>query len=280
MYVTFLGTGAALPSLDRANTSLLIENESRDKTVLIDCGGDPYRNILRAGKNAESIDAVFITHAHIDHIGGLPSLIESLRLGGRTTALPIYAIAPVTEIIHKLLDVYAFEIIPETWAYAIDIHTIQPGEPFFMADFAATAFLTLHSVPCAGIRLSSPDAPKAILGYTSDTKYTDSLKDIAANASCFITEATYIQGNEEMADKVGHFTAQQAAKTAQDNHVKSLGLVHLSAPHTDETLARAVAAKEYAGKIIIPRDGMTVHFTETLDATVEDGFPRQALLQK
>ncbi len=280
MYVTFLGTGAALPSLDRANTSLLIENEHKNKTILIDCGGDPYRNILRAGKTAESIDAVFITHAHIDHIGGLPSLIESLRLGGRTDALPIYAIAPVTEIIHKLLDVYSFEIIRETWSYPIDIHTIQPGEPFQMAGFATTAHLTLHSVPCAGIRLNSPEEPAAILGYTSDTKYTNSLKDIAANASCFITEATYIQGNEEMADKVGHFTAQQAAKTAQDNHVKSLGLVHLSAPHADEALARAVAAKEYSGKIIIPRDGSTIHFTESLDATVENGLAHPVALQK
>src|SRR5262249_10783231 len=85
----FPGTAAALPLPGRANTSLVLTADDAATSLLIDCGGDSYSALLRAGFGPDAISDLLITHAHIDHIGALPSLIESFRLGGRTTPLRI-----------------------------------------------------------------------------------------------------------------------------------------------------------------------------------------------
>src|SRR5437660_11894688 len=87
----FVGTAAALPTARRTNAILAITGANEKGGLLIDCGGDTYGALLRAGLGPDDLDDLFITHAHIDHIGSLPSLIESYRLGGRAKPLRIWA---------------------------------------------------------------------------------------------------------------------------------------------------------------------------------------------
>ncbi len=94
----FLGTAAALPTARRTNSIIAITGENGKGGLLIDCGGDTYGALLRAGLGPNDLDDLFITHAHIDHIGSLPSLIESYRLGGRSKPLRIWALPEVMAV--------------------------------------------------------------------------------------------------------------------------------------------------------------------------------------
>ena len=83
MKITFLGTGTSQgvpviacecdvcrsddPRDKRLRTSILIETEG--KSIVVDCGPDFRQQMLR--ENIRSIDAILVTHAHKDHIGGL-----------------------------------------------------------------------------------------------------------------------------------------------------------------------------------------------------------------
>src|SRR5262249_30427374 len=113
----FLGTGAALPTAERANTALAISGPSGNEWLLIDCGGDVYRALARAAIPIDGVSDLLITHAHIDHIGALPSLIESFRIGGRHAPLRIWALPEVMVIVHRLLDLYSYELTLETWPF-------------------------------------------------------------------------------------------------------------------------------------------------------------------
>ena len=257
MYVAFLGTGNALPSIDRANTALALVADRDASVLLVDCGGDPYRELLRVGLTAARISDIIITHAHIDHIGGLPSLIESFRIAGRTAPLRIHAIPHAMGIIHDLMRVYAFELTLDQWPFTIEFNTLTLGTTIAAGAFNVKPMPTEHSVPSMGMRIvAAADAEGPIFAYTCDTVFTTKLHDIARDATLFIAEATYLRGHEDAARVVYHMTAQQAAQIATASNARALALVHLSLSHADEAASRREARSAFRGNVIIPHDGV------------------------
>lgn len=74
MKITFLGTSHGVPSAERFCTSLMVE--VREKIYLLDAGA-PISDLLRRKERAlEAVRAIFITHGHGDHIGGLPGFLS------------------------------------------------------------------------------------------------------------------------------------------------------------------------------------------------------------
>jgi hypothetical protein len=90
--VIFLGTAAASGLPNHATSSMLLRYG--DERVLIDCGNRTLGQLRRAGIDPASITAIVITHWHTDHVAGLPTLINALAHGQRSTPLVIYAPPP------------------------------------------------------------------------------------------------------------------------------------------------------------------------------------------
>lgn len=254
--ITFLGTSGALPTVDRGYTSLLISDTQVH--MLVDCGAVVYQALLRAAINPDSVSDLFLTHAHIDHLAGLPSLLECLRLSGRSAPLRLWALPETMRTVQGLLDVFAFEI-PLPLPYPLELHTLDgPCPPIGGAAFS---FLRVdHSIPTAGLKLSfpRPDGSRWTVIYSSDTRPLASLETFALGADVLILECTFLNVGEVSARQVGHMTAGQAGQIAAAVGVKRLALVHLGL-HGDwnETQARKEAASSFHGEIIIPQDGDT-----------------------
>ena len=78
----FLGTSAAVASATRDNTSLVFE--AGGVAVLADCGGGAVHRLRRLGVDPLGLTHAVVTHLHVDHAYGLPSLVRQLMLlGGR-----------------------------------------------------------------------------------------------------------------------------------------------------------------------------------------------------
>ena len=251
--LTFLGTAAALPLPGRANTSLMVTSDE-GANLLIDCGGDVYSNMLRWGFGADDVSALLITHAHIDHIGGLPSLIESLRLGGRQAALPIWALPEVLAVTRKLVAAYDFELTLDSWTFEVQFNAIDGGEAAQMAGMPARVVRMDHSVPSIGVRL---ELPGGALAYTCDTQPTPAIATLARGARTLITESTYLQGWELAARAAKHMTAYEAGQQAAECAVERLALVHLGGEQVIAA-AGAEAAQVFGGEVIVPTDGDTL----------------------
>ena len=259
--ITFLGTSAALPTADRGYTSLIISDEQI--SMLVDCGALVYQAILRAAINPDSLTDLFITHAHIDHIGGLPSLLECLRLSGRRAPLRLWALPEAMEVVEGLLKVFAFEI-PLPLPYPLEMHRLEgDGTCPPLGNVAFSFTLVHHSIPTAGLRLSFPgsNGRNWTVVYSSDTRPTKGLETFARHCDLLILECTYLNSKSAMADHVGHMTAGQAGKLAQQAQAGSLALVHLGLYdgwNLDQ--AREEAAEHFSNPIIIPGDGEHLHF--------------------
>ncbi len=79
MKITFLGTGVAIDVANKAQSSLIIEE---DKVIMLDCGFGAMLRLSQAGYSVEDLDAIVITHFHLDHCGELLGILKARWLLG------------------------------------------------------------------------------------------------------------------------------------------------------------------------------------------------------
>ena len=120
--LTFLGTSAGVPTKQRNVTALAIEclnpyssatNQQQNKKsrpwVLIDCGEGTQQQLLHTKLSLHQLEAICITHVHGDHCYGLPGLLASMAMSGRTAPLTLIApkaIAILLEAITVTTELY------------------------------------------------------------------------------------------------------------------------------------------------------------------------------
>ncbi len=246
----FLGTSAALPTAERTNALLAVIPDTQPSGLLIDCGGDVYSALQRARLGPDAIGDLLITHAHIDHIGSLPSLIESLRLGGRTTPLRIYALPEVIEVARRIVQVFDYELTLDSWTFDVSFAAVSPGQELALGGMPARVLGMDHTLPSVGVRLELPRGPVA---YTSDTQPTAAVQELARGANTLISECTFLRGAEVAARVSKHTTAFEAGQEAAACGVERLALVHIGGWPIAE--ARAEVAAAFAGEVLFPNDG-------------------------
>lgn len=103
MEFTFLGTSAGTPTRARNVTGLALRHGGPKHWYLIDCGEGTQHQLLRTRYSVMQLRAIFITHVHGDHSFGLPGLLASASMAGRTEPLPIIAPRPIRTFIETTL---------------------------------------------------------------------------------------------------------------------------------------------------------------------------------
>src|SRR5665811_930197 len=86
--VRFLGTSAARPTVERNVASIALIREG--ETLLFDCGEGTQRQMMRYGI-AFSLEDIFFTHFHADHVIGVIGLMRTMSLQGRSEPLRLGA---------------------------------------------------------------------------------------------------------------------------------------------------------------------------------------------
>lgn len=86
--VTILGSSAAIPTAQRSTTSQYVQCHQRH--ILIDCGEGTQIQLRKFKIKFQQIQIILISHLHGDHVFGLPGLLSTMGLLGRTTPLKIY----------------------------------------------------------------------------------------------------------------------------------------------------------------------------------------------
>src|SRR5699024_1377186 len=106
MEITFLGTGAGMPSKER-NVSALILNllQEINELWLFDCGEATQHKILRTTLKPRKISKIFISHLHGDHIFGLPGLLSSRSFLDGDEPVTIFGPVGIKEFVQTSLKV-------------------------------------------------------------------------------------------------------------------------------------------------------------------------------
>lgn len=250
----FFGTSGAIPSAQRDNTALAFYSSA--DVVLVDCGGSPYQKVLQAGLHPDSVSALIVTHRHVDHVYGFPSLAHNLGLAGRAKPLHVYALPETLAVLHGLNGVFPLEA---TMRYRLEWHELAPAERHPVLDARGFRILSspvIHGATNLGLRVEF-DLPgeRGAVVYSCDTSPCDSLVALARQADVLIHEATLLHADVAKAGPDGHTTAYQAGELARRAGAKRLMLCHFHASlHGRLDESRREAEHAFGKPVEIPEE--------------------------
>jgi len=149
--LTFLGTASSRPTVARNVSALALQREGR--SFLFDCGEGTQRQMMRFGVGF-SVTDIFISHLHSDHYLGLPGLLRTLSLQGRTEPLIIWAPPEGAPTLRALRDIGGERLL-----FSADIRAVAPGPVLIGAGYRIVAFGTEHTRGSVGFALVEDDRP-------------------------------------------------------------------------------------------------------------------------
>jgi cAMP phosphodiesterase len=178
-----------------------------DDAILFDAGS--LTNVLN-GNRQQRIRHIFITHAHLDHIRGIPFLADNLLIRNKGYKVNIISIPQVIKTIKKnLLNGYVwpdFTIIPSPKNGVLQFVQMRDGKSIEVNGFCITPYRVNHSVPAVGYLVENRHGKRFF--YTGDTGPTDGTWKKIGNRQihCMIIEVSFPNRMKETALMTGHLT--------------------------------------------------------------------------
>lgn len=144
--INILGCGSALPTTRHLSTSQIID--LRDKLYMIDCGEGTQLQMRKMHSKFSRLNHIFISHLHGDHCFGLPGLISTLGMLGRTGDLFIYGPKDLETWLRPVLNLFCKNL-----PFEVRFHTVDTEKhEIVMEDRSVTVWsIPLnHRIPCCG----------------------------------------------------------------------------------------------------------------------------------
>jgi ribonuclease Z len=287
--IPFLGTAGSMPTVQRAPASLLIRRGG--DRILIDCGEGSQRQLLRS-VGLPDLEHVFITHYHADHFLGLPGMLKTFTLRGRTAPMAVYGPRGLSSLMSDLRRIYG------KLSYELSIVELAPGDAIEFSGYRIGAYSVVHRTEAVGYALVEDDRPGRIdparadelgvppgplLGalqrgeaveiggrrvmphevmgeprpgrkvvFSGDSEACDATAAVAQGAELLVHDGTFSHEERERARQTGHATAIEAAELAREADVALLALTHLSSRYLGPTIEQE--ARTVFERTVVPRD--------------------------
>jgi ribonuclease BN (tRNA processing enzyme) len=216
MRVHVVGCSPAWPNPGGAQSGYLVEEDGR--RLLLDCGPGVLPRLRRL-EAWPRVDAIVITHFHLDHWGDVvPWAFGGLFGAGREVEAPeLWLPRGGSETLHGLDPVLYANAILELFP----VHEYEEKTPFSAAGFDLVAYRLLHyAVETYGLRVSDGERT---LAYSADSAPCDGLVELARDADLFLCEATLAQPEQGIR---GHLTANEALDAFAESGAHRFVVIH------------------------------------------------------
>lgn len=291
LHVITTGTGAPLPDPNRVGPQAVVV--AGDQMLVFDTGPGSTRQLALTGLNISSVNALFLTHYHSDHISDLGEFMLQHWTGtGTVEPLQIYGPPGVEAVVAGFVAAYQLdkgyrithhgaEVMPPSGFGAV-AHTFDLGSDLMSSavvyeagDVQVIAFNVDHPpvVPAVGFRVNYKDRSAVITG---DTIYSDSLIHHSRGADLLVSDALNHKMSQMVSEAGGdmdnnlssvtediqesHIRPEEAAVVARDAGVPVLIITHVLPPVPDFLIrpflrdARAL----YSGHLQMANDGTLI----------------------
>lgn len=238
MNLTILGSSASTPTRTNPASGYLVQQEST--SLWLDAGTGTFMEVARLVDPA-SIDAVVISHMHVDHCSDLFGLYGYLAYGP-ATKLSIPAYVPFAGA--RMFADFAGASDGHVFHDVLDFREVGAGDSAQVGALSLRFGEAMHSVTANVTRIQ---AGERVLVYSGDAGPGGDLEQMAAGADVLLCEAS-LTGVRDADTYRHHLTAGEAGEIAAWAGVGRLVLTHI--PHaTDPEQSVDEASAHFSGSV-------------------------------
>ena len=253
MHLVVLGSGTSVFHPQRAAAAFWLETESG--SLLLDCSGDAGHRMAEEGLDWTDLDAIWISHLHLDHCAGLAPFLAGLKWAPeaqtRTRPLKIFSCEGVEKLLRSIDDAHNYKLFKQN--FPIEIQEFAGSDTAIQFEILpglnAEAHATPHRPESLAIRLTAKNGAKLV--YTSDTGFSESVAEFARDADLLVLECSFYQHKPVQT----HLELADAMRIAQVAGPRRLLLTHLYA-EWDGVDLESEAKKLWPGVTIAAYDGL------------------------
>jgi ribonuclease BN (tRNA processing enzyme) len=240
--VTFAGCGDAFGSGGRFQACIHLRPGAGQAPVLLDCGATSMTALRQAGLDPGEIGAVFVSHLHGDHFGGLPFLILDGQFSGRAAPLAVTGPPGTRQRLTEAMECLFPGSSQVRRRFEVTVTELPAGGTVTVAGVTARAWPASHpsGAPALILRLATGGA---VIAYTGDTAWTPAITEASRDADLLIAEAYYW-------DKAVPHHLRYADLAAHEITARRVILTHMSADMLARTTRHETA-----------RDGLVIHLS-------------------
>jgi ribonuclease BN (tRNA processing enzyme) len=250
MQLTILGSAASYAGPDQACSGYLVEHDGT--TLLVDCGNGTLANAGHV-TDVTSVDAVLISHCHIDHFADLFALQAALRFApeGPMGSLPLYLPEGLWDKMRAVLT----ETAAASLAEAFEPHVLAAGEKLVFDELTVTPHAVDHVGPSFAFVVEAPDAR---LVYTGDTRDGEAVRGVVAGGCDVLLAECTLPAEYEGGGP--HLTGAEAGSLAKAAGAELLVLTHLWPTADHDRMARE-AEVAFGGTVVLAEELLTIDMT-------------------
>ncbi len=250
MKLTVLGSGTSVPHPRRSSSAHWLETAGG--TVLLDISGPAVHRMAEEGCDWANLDAVWVSHFHLDHVGGLAPFLFGTKYASRTQArtkpFTVYGPRGTRRLLTRFDEAGDYGLFVQP--FPVEVREVSPRSEFEVFDgLSAETFSTPHTSESLAVRLTERGGTSLV--YTSDTGYTEALAGFARAANLFLMECSFFRSKPVRT----HLELEEAMRLAHQSSARRVMLAHLY-PEWDGIDIAAEARRLWDGETIEARDGL------------------------
>jgi ribonuclease Z len=282
MKITFLGTGAPRPSMERYGPSILVE--AGDRRIIVDAGSGMRERLFEAGgfELISGVDHILVTHLHFDHTVSIPGIWLSGWLYGRRVPLKVQGPMGTEASMENILKAYEWDIayrvvvgVPLAGS-ELEASDVSPGIIYEQDGLKITAFDVEH-MPIDMKTGELLDFEGQTFGYridykghsvvfSGDTRSTEksNLNTVGEGVDLLIHEVQVPSpGNSKEAELANvslsvHSTPEQASLVFERTKPKMAVYSHIIPPETTSEQLHEYTRPFYKGPLTVAHDFMEI----------------------